>query len=158
MLRFIIYKTSGLNFTMKSLPALKFAETSSRAGGVNTMCSANCFCERLETIKNFTDQATQLKLILGQLFLVAGAQRTDFLLALHYFCFPRDSNLWISSGVCKVSRLHAHLQKNWGVGLVSCFKSHNRQMTKSTWPHCSKKANWGWPGGGTGQYKAAKTE
>lgn len=28
-------------------------------------------------------------------------------------------------------------------------------MTKSTSPHCSKKGDWGWPGGGIGQYETA---
>lgn len=101
MSRFIIYKMSGLNFTTKSLPALKFGETTSRR--TNTMCPANCFFQELKTTKNYTDQTSQINS--ERTLLVSGAQPNDSLLELRCFCFTGRSNLWISSGVWKVEQV-----------------------------------------------------
>lgn len=92
---------NGLNFTAKSLPALKFDETTSWR--VNTMCSANCLFEVLKTTKLKTDQTSQINS--GSVLLLTGAQPIDSLLALHCFCFPGPSNLWISSGDWKVGQV-----------------------------------------------------
>lgn len=118
MTPFIIYKVSGLNFTTKSLPALKSSETTSQRA--NTMRSANCFFEALKATKNYTDQTFQINS--GPTLLVSGAQLTDSLLELHCFSFTGHSNLWISSGVWQVEQVISFTEGTKASGLNALFQ------------------------------------
>lgn len=116
---FIIYKVSGLNFTTKSLPALKSGETTSRRA--NTTHSANCFFEAIKTIKNNTDQTFQINS--GSTLLVSGAQPTGSLFEPHCFSFTGHSNIWISSGVWKVEQvISSFTERIKALGLNALFQ------------------------------------